>query len=234
MNLQAALCILAVLCVNGLPTGTLSFSQNPNSTCLETHTAVKGDTCDTIASRNGLTVSELQTINARLGDICASIKPGQNYCVRELLWEGEKLFANATGSVPEIEIAVQGQSAVSETVRKKQLSSWLSVPGSGFPVVQEIFQKRATRSLTIRDNDTCESIATVAGISVGELVTLNPVTLANCGSISRNALVCLGSSSSPSMGAAKSTNSAAPIPLANGRSFVRNLATVFLTPRKSP
>ncbi|KGY15955.1 hypothetical protein PABG_11205 [Paracoccidioides brasiliensis Pb03] len=88
MNLQAALCILAVLCVNGLPTGTLSFSQNPNSTCLETHTAVKGDTCDTIASRNGLTVSELQTINARLGDICASIKPGQNYCVRELLWVG--------------------------------------------------------------------------------------------------------------------------------------------------
>ncbi|ODH47131.1 hypothetical protein GX48_06785 [Paracoccidioides brasiliensis] len=194
MNLQAALCILAVLCVNGLPTGTLSFSQNPNSTCLETHTAVKGDTCDTIASRNGLTVSELQTINARLGDICASIKPGQNYCVRELLWVGGEAICKCNR-----------------------------------------FCSRERDSSPGTDNDTCESIATVAGISVGELVTLNVAR--NPRKLRKHQPECVGLSGILFLsihGGRQIYKLRSPYSTRKRRKLRQKLGHVFLTPRKSP
>ncbi|KGM92379.1 uncharacterized protein PADG_11578 [Paracoccidioides brasiliensis Pb18] len=174
MNLQAALCILAVLCVNGLPTGTLSFSQNPNSTCLETHTA------------------------ARLGDICASIKPGQNYCN---------------------EIAVQGQSAVPETVLR-QATEFMAI---------------CARQWLVGPNDTCESIATVAGISVGELVTLNVAR--NPRKLRKHQPECVGLSGILFLsihGGRQIYKLRSPYSTRKRRKLRQKLGHVFLTPRKSP
>ncbi|PGH28415.1 hypothetical protein GX50_08850, partial [[Emmonsia] crescens] len=157
------------------PTATPSSSPEPSSTCLQFDIATESDTCETIAVKHGLTVTELRILNSDLGNICTSIKPGLNYCVSELRWLSEKATPNIVDLTSMLENEPEKQDETPVTTTNQQTE----------PITD------CARQWFVGTKDTCESIASVAGISVAELVALNPVTLANCDNITRYTLVCL-------------------------------------------
>ncbi|OJD14178.1 hypothetical protein AJ78_05442 [Emergomyces pasteurianus Ep9510] len=143
-----------------IPSSTAAPPSSPpmRTVCLHYDVTLEGDTCDTITAQNRLTLDDLKAINNSPANICATMKPGQKYCVNDMRWLGGEHGPDALTSKP---------------TNKPQ-------PKKG----KFLRLKECVRRWIVGPTDTCESIAKVAGISVKELVALNPEDLGDCKAIS--------------------------------------------------
>jgi LysM repeat protein len=143
---------------------TLSIPSNINN-CV-TYTAVTGDTCLAIASKFGITLNQLISLNLNVN--CNNLQVGQIMCVQ--------LLSNPTSTASPITQALTNPSEQSTSAQAVTSSN----PGSN------LFNCVTYTSLV---SDSCWSIAAKFGILLNDLFSLNPTI--NCNNLQVGQPICI-------------------------------------------
>ncbi|PGH08832.1 hypothetical protein AJ79_05836 [Helicocarpus griseus UAMH5409] len=148
--------------------------------CNGWYTIKSGNDCESVPKMFGISKKQFLEWNPAIKDGCkTNFWVNYSYCVR--------LSSKKRGE---------------QVLPSSPTSTSSSVTGGKKPVK---LLEGCARQWFVGAKDTCESIAAVVGISVEELIALNPKTISSCNTMTRNTYVCLvaatttTSSSSPSV-----------------------------------
>lgn len=151
---------------NGIPTPTPT-QTGMNSNCNSFHEVASGDTCESISTAAGISLSDFYSWNPAVGNTCSSLWLGYYVC-----------------------IGVIGFTPTPTTV-----SATTTTPGNGISTptpTQTGMVSNCDAFHLVVSGDTCDSITTAAGISLSDFYSWNPAVGNTCASLWLGYYVCIG------------------------------------------
>lgn len=158
------------------PSSTGTVTPSPIQTgmtygCTKFHKVQEGEPCQDIADDNGISLASLISWNPALGSDCRTLKYDYYVCV------GRSSTASSTPSTT-------------------KASATTSTSGATPSPTQSGMADQCNKFHKVKQDESCETIASDAGISSGDLYAWNPAIGDDCRTLKYDYYVCVGRSTS--------------------------------------
>ncbi|KAK1625448.1 hypothetical protein BDP81DRAFT_474374 [Colletotrichum phormii] len=183
---------------NGISTPT-PIQEGVVDNCNRFYMVKTGDGCASVASANGISLSDFYKWNPAVGDACAGLWANVYVCVRVIGYTSP-----VTTTTP--------------------LPTTTTAPGNGISTptpIQEGMVGNCNKFYKVKSGDGCAAIASSTGIALADLYTWNPAVGNTCASLWLDTYICVGVvGSTPTTTLATSTRAgngvATPTPIQEG------------------